>query len=147
MFEAVILILQVFLTSIRDILYHSYINIIFSFWNVACKRSEPYGKSVLNVNCIVYCIVLEDIPYLELTYLLQLMVLTLNETAIYHIKILTQHEMAPDYIWLNIPLQIDVPCMEMTKTRCSEVNFNLESLSNCSFFDDFFFWFCIYRIF
>ena len=24
----------------------------------ACKRSEPYGKSVLNVNCIVlYCIV------------------------------------------------------------------------------------------
>ena len=41
---------------------------------------------------------MEDIPYLQLTYLLQLMVQALNETAIYHIKILTQHEMAPDYI-------------------------------------------------
>ena len=31
----------------------------------------------------------EDIPYLEWTYLLQLMVQTLNETAIYCMKILT----------------------------------------------------------
>ena len=38
----------------------------------------------------------EDIPYREFSYLLQLMVQTLNETAIYHIKILTQHEMAPN---------------------------------------------------
>ena len=38
----------------------------------------------------------EDIPYPEFTYLLQLMVQTLNETAIYHIKILTQPEMAPN---------------------------------------------------
>ena len=38
----------------------------------------------------------EDIPYLELTYLLQLMVQTLNKTAIYIIKIITQHEMAPN---------------------------------------------------
>ena len=38
----------------------------------------------------------EDIPYPEFTYLLQLMVQTLNETAIYHMKILTQHEMAPN---------------------------------------------------
>ena len=30
----------------------------------------------------------EDVPYLEITYLLELMVQTLNETAIYHIKIL-----------------------------------------------------------
>ena len=47
----------------------------------------------------------EDIPYLELTYLLQLMEQTLNETAMYHIKILPQHEMAPNtfYKWLNIP--------------------------------------------
>ena len=32
----------------------------------------------------------EDIPYLECIYLLQLMVQTLNETAIYHMEILTQ---------------------------------------------------------
>ena len=38
----------------------------------------------------------EDIPYLESTYLLQFMVQTLNETAIYLIKILTQHKMAPN---------------------------------------------------
>ena len=38
----------------------------------------------------------EDIPYIELTYLVQLMVQPLNETAIYLIKILTQHEMAPN---------------------------------------------------
>ena len=37
----------------------------------------------------------EDFPYLKLIYLLQLMVQTLDEMAIYHIKILTQHEMAP----------------------------------------------------
>ena len=41
----------------------------------------------------------EDIPYLELTYLLQLMVQTLNETAIYLIKNLTQHEMAPNMFY------------------------------------------------
>ena len=38
----------------------------------------------------------KDIPYLEFTYLKQLMVQTLNETAIYHIQILTQHELAPN---------------------------------------------------
>ena len=53
----------------------------------------------------------EDIPYLEWTYLLQLMVQKLNETAIYHMEILTQQEMAPNtfYKWLNIPLKINVP--------------------------------------
>ena len=43
-----------------------------------------------------YLIIKEDIPYLELTNLLQLMVQTLNETTIYHMEILTQHEMAPN---------------------------------------------------
>ena len=38
----------------------------------------------------------KDIPYLELIYLLQLMVQILNETAIYQLKIRTQHDMAPD---------------------------------------------------
>ena len=38
----------------------------------------------------------EDIPYPKFTYLLQLMVQTLNEIAIYHIQILTHHEMAPN---------------------------------------------------
>ena len=38
----------------------------------------------------------KEISYLELTYLLQLMVQTLNETAVYHIQILTQHEVAPN---------------------------------------------------
>ena len=74
----------------------------------------------------------EDIPYLEWTYLLQLMVQTLNETAIFQMEILTQHEMATNtfYKWLNIPLKINVPCMEMMKTCCSEVNLKLESHSN-----------------
>ena len=77
----------------------------------------------------------EDIPYLEVTYLPKLMVQTLNETAIYHTKGLTQHEMALDtfYIWLNIPLKINVPCMKMMKICSSEVNFYLESLLNCNF--------------
>ena len=85
----------------------------------------------------------EDIPYLELTYLLQLMVQTLNETAIYHIKIITQHEMAPNmfYEWTNIPLKVNVPCMKMMKTCRSAVKLNLESLSNCNFLNDFFFFF------
>ena len=43
----------------------------------------------------------EDIPCLELAYLLQLMVQTLNETAIYHIKILAQHEIAPNTFLQN----------------------------------------------
>ena len=62
----------------------------------------------------------EDIPYLRLAYLMQLMVETLNETAIYHIKILAQHERAPNmfYKTLNIPLKINVLCMEMMKTYC-----------------------------
>ena len=34
---------------------------------------------------------------------------------------------------LNIPLKINVPCMEMMETCCSEVHLNLESLSNCNF--------------
>ena len=41
----------------------------------------------------------EDIPYPEFTYLLKWMVQTLNKTAIYHIKILTQHEMAPNMFY------------------------------------------------
>ena len=43
-----------------------------------------------------------DIPYLELTYLMKLMVKTLNESAIYLIKDLTQHKMAPNMFnkWL-----------------------------------------------
>ena len=75
----------------------------------------------------------EDIPYFESTYLLQFMVQTLNETAIYLINILTQHKMTPNtfYKWLNIPLKINVPCMEIMKTCCFEVNLKLESLSNC----------------
>ena len=68
----------------------------------------------------------EDIPCLELTNLLQLMVQKLNETAIYHIKILAQHEMAPNtfYKIFNIPLKINLPCMEMMKTYGFEVNLN-----------------------
>ena len=43
----------------------------------------------------------EDIPCLKLAYLLQLMVETLNETAIYHIKFLAQHERAPNMFLQN----------------------------------------------
>ena len=49
---------------------------------------------------IIYLMIKEDIPYLEWTCLLQLMVQTLNETAIYHMEILTQHEMAPNTFFL-----------------------------------------------
>ena len=66
----------------------------------------------------------EDIPCLELEYLLQFMVQKLNETGIYHIKFLAQHKMAPNMFYkiFNIPLKINVPCMEMMKTYCFEVN-------------------------
>ena len=40
----------------------------------------------------------EDIQYPKFTYLLQLMVQTLNETAIYHIQILTQHEIGAKHV-------------------------------------------------
>ena len=36
--------------------------------------------------------------------------------------------------------------MEMTKTCCSEVNLNLESLSNCNFLNDFFFFLILFII-
>ena len=52
----------------------------------------------------------EDIPCLELAYLLQIMVQTLNETAIYHIKILAQHEMAPNTFLLNIQYSFKNQC-------------------------------------
>ena len=82
----------------------------------------------------------EDIH--EWTYLLQLIIMVqiLHETAIYHMEIFTQHEMAPNmfYKWLNIPLKINVPCMEMMKTCCSGVALNLESLSNCNFLNEIF---------
>ena len=89
----------------------------------------------------------EDIPCLELAYLLQLMVQTLNETAIYHIQILTQHEMAPNTFdkILNISLKINVPCMEIMKTYCFEVNLNLESLSNWNFLNEIFLFYFIYN--
>ena len=66
----------------------------------------------------------EDITCLELAYLLQFMVQTLSETAIYHINILAQLEMAPNtfYKILNVPLKINAPCMEIMKTYCFEVN-------------------------
>ena len=38
----------------------------------------------------------KDIPYFELAYLLQLMVQILDEIAFCLMKILTQHEMAPN---------------------------------------------------
>ena len=47
---------------------------------------------ICDILYIFYLMIKEDIPYLDLTYLLQLMVQTLNETAVYHIQILTQHE-------------------------------------------------------
>ena len=103
--------------------------------NVWGSSSNITGVNDLNLWYFISLMIKEDIPYLVLTYLLQLMVKTCNESAIYHIKILTQHKMAPNmfYKWLNIP------CMEMMKTCCSEVNLNLESLSNCNFLNEIFF--------
>ena len=56
----------------------------------------------------------EDIPYLKLKYLLHSKVHTLHKIPIYHMKILTQHEMAPDMfeILLNIPLKNSFPFMK-----------------------------------
>ena len=75
------------------------------------KESNIWGSNsnITSVNDLntyfVSLMIKEDIPYLEWTYLLQLMLQTLIETAIYHMEILTQHEMAPNtfYKWLNIP--------------------------------------------
>ena len=57
-------------------------------------------------------------------------------------EILTQHEMAPNtfYKSLNIPLKINVPCMESDRKRCCcEINLNSESLSNCNFLNEIFY--------
>ena len=50
----------------------------------------------LNLLYFISLMIEEDIPYFELAYLLQLMVQTLDEIAICLMKILTQHEMAPN---------------------------------------------------
>ena len=75
---------------------------IEKIWH-ALKESNVWGSNYnitsvneLNMWYFISLMITEDIPYLDLTYLLQLMVQTLNETAIYLIKILTQHEMAPN---------------------------------------------------
>ena len=122
-------------------------NMIEKIWhtlkesNVWGNNSNITGVNDLNTWYFISLMVQEDIPYLEWRYLLQLMVQTFNETAIYHMEILTQHEMAPNtfYKWLNIPLKNNIPCMEMMKTCCSEVNLNLESLSKCNFLNEIFF--------
>ena len=61
--------------------------------------------------CYIFISVMinEDISCLRLVYLLQIMVETINETAIYHIKILARHKKAPNtfYKILNIPLEIN----------------------------------------
>ena len=120
----------------------------------ALKESNVWGSNSnitsvndLNMWYFISLMIKEDIPCLELAYLLQLMVQTLNETAIYHIKILAQHEMAPNtfYKIFNIPLKINIPCMEIMKTYCFEVNFNLESLSICNFLNLIFFSYFIYN--
>ena len=133
---------------------HAKISTFTVLWK---KESHVWGSNSnitsvndLNMWYFISLMIKEDIPYLESfewTYLLQLMVQTLNETAIYHMEILTQHEMAPNmfYKWLNIPLKINVPCMEMMKTCCSEVNLNLESLSNCNSWMKYFFSYFIYN--
>ena len=122
-------------------------NMIEKIWH-ALKESNVWGSNsnITSVNDLhmwyfISLMIKKDIPYLELIYLLQLTVQTLNGTPIYHIKILNQHEMAPNtfYKWLNIPLKINVPCMEMMKTCCSDVNLHLESLSNCNFLNKIFF--------
>ena len=50
----------------------------------------------LNMWYLVSLMIREDIPYIEWTYLLQLMVQKLNENAFYHMEILTQHKRAPN---------------------------------------------------
>ena len=63
------------------------------------KESYVWGSNsnITSVNDLtmwyfISLMIKEDIPCLELAYLLQAMVQTLNDTAICHIKILAQHE-------------------------------------------------------
>ena len=109
--------------------------------NVWGNNSKITSVNDPNMLYSISVMINEEISCLRLAYLLQLMVETLNETAIYHIKILAQHKRAPNmsYKILNIPLKINVPCMEMMKTYCVEVNLNLESHSNCNFLTKIFF--------
>ena len=88
-------------TKIRHILKESHI------WG---SNANITSITDLNMWYFIDLMIKEDIPYLELTYLLQLMVQTLNETAIDHIEILTQHEMGGKTVsycllW-NAPLAI-----------------------------------------
>ena len=54
--------------------------------NVWGSNYNITGVNDLNMWYYISLMFKEDIPYLELTYLLQLMVQTLNETAIYLIQ-------------------------------------------------------------
>ena len=69
-------------------------NKIEKIWH-ALKESNVWGSNSnitsvndLNTWYFISLMIKEDIPCLKLAYLLQLMVQILNETAIYHIKIL-----------------------------------------------------------
>ena len=109
--------------------------------NVWGSNSNIKSINDLNMWYFIYLMIKEDFPSLERTHLLQLNGQALNKTAIYHRKILTQHKMAPNtffYKWLNIPLKINFPWMEMMKTWCSEVNLNLESLFRCTYVNEIF---------
>ena len=76
------------------------------------------------------------------------MVQTLNGTAICHIKILAQHEMAPNTFLQNTQYSFKNQCSmhgNDEKHNYFEVNLNLESLSNCNFLDEFFSSYFIYN--
>ena len=82
-------------------------NKIEKIWH-ALKESNVWGcnSNITRVNDLnmwyfISLMIKADIPCLELAYLLQLMVQTLNEIAIYHIRILAQHEMAPNTFLQN----------------------------------------------
>ena len=110
----------------HDLCFHKIWQQLGNWHRPALKESNVWGSNYLNIWYLITLMFKEDIPYLELTYLMQLMVHTINETAIYQIKHLTQHEMAPDtfYILLNIPLKINVSCMKLWKHEISFFIYN-----------------------
>ena len=62
----------------------------------AVRSSEISSVYDLNLLYFISLMIEEDIPYFESAYLLQLMVQILDEIAFCLMKILTQHEMAPN---------------------------------------------------
>ena len=91
-------------------------NKIEKIWH-ALKESNVWGSNSnitsvndLNMWYFISLMIKEDIPCLELEYLLQFMVRKLNETGIYHIKFPCSTQDGAKHVWQNIQYSFKNQC-------------------------------------